>query len=255
MLSTPRTIFCQTELQFLPIDELKFGKLIARGLYAKLAENEPYAYDNINMTGNRFILSKDSGKSACQIEAHSICIEEREPQQVHLDEFTSIVANVTSSFETIAQRCPPIIAQRCKIQCLSQPLSSTDSLNLLAGKVANVLHAIDPFERPPSFFGVRFRFLPEEMFANDPSEEQERTAGAESEMTTDGSDFITMRFETYAHDFSNVWMEIAATYPAIPSLELRDAERIRHNIERTYRFLTERGKRFLDQFDDKADDI
>ncbi len=264
MLSTPRSIFFQTELEFLPIDELKLGKNIGRKLYAKMAESDPYAYDNVNIVGDTLTLStlKGTGQSACQIEPHSICIEERKPE-FEVGDFVSIVANILKGLQKIDETYPPIIVQRCKIQCLSQPHKSANSLELLAGKVARVLDKIDPFERSPSFFGVRFRFMPQGLFEAEGNEEGEAAAreqeqknqGRElAQKSRAGDSFVMMRFETYAQDLSMVWMEVAATYPVLPPIEVANGARIGDNIEQTYRFLTEKGKRFLEQFDQASSD-
>ena len=62
--------------------------------------------------------------------------------------------------------------------------------------------------------------------------------------------FVTLRLESYAQDASQVWMEVAGTYPQFEEpMALEDVTKIVDNIRNAYDFLTKNGKNFLDQFD------
>ncbi|RCS49175.1 hypothetical protein DTL42_11575 [Bremerella cremea] len=265
MLGEPRAILFHTELEFLPIDELSFGKAFGRKLYAQMAQLPvETAYDNIEMTSSTITLSTDrssSSRSSIELRKHSLTIEELKPD-FEVETFQDIVSQILQAVRDVDHRCPPVVMQRCKIHCLAQPHNVRNSLDLLAGRVASVMDKIDPFERPPSFFGVRFRFMPPEMFAHDHVDDGQGDASEET--TTDyqitevddstprhhGS-FVTMRFETYAQDIRQVWMEIASTYPVLPPIDLdsQNFDPILSNIDETYKFVTEKGRAFLGQFD------
>jgi hypothetical protein len=132
---------------------------------------------------------------------------------------------------------------------------------LLASRAARVYENIAPFERPPSFFGIRFRFQPvhlirrqeEELDAHDLTEEALQQAVADGRVE-EKSGLITLRFESYAKDPRKVWMEVAASYlQSEEPLTIAEIPRIVRNIKDSYLFLTENGKRFLDQFDTKPE--
>ena len=147
------------------------------------------------------------------------------------------------------------------MRCLAQPANSTP-LELLANRVASVYEQIEPFERPPSYFGVRFQFQPAILVPRSESEGSEEPEDSTAIETVDESDeegperpvempgHITLRLETYARDPSQVWMEAKAFYPqAVRPIFLTDLDRIAANIRHTYNFLTSNCKRFLDQYD------
>jgi hypothetical protein len=163
-----------------------------------------------------------------------------------------------------------------------------DSIDLLAGRVANVLTAFAPFERPPSYFGVRFRFLPLHMLGDDDYQsededevsvgeplnesvdhseedtnikdkeesenEDDKNGGSEEEESRPESDegFVTLRFETYHEDPKKIWMEVAMSFRSLDQpgfFDSSDIDIFSDNIRETYKFVSERSKRFLDQFD------
>jgi hypothetical protein len=246
MLADTRALFFQTELQLPPMKELKISKDQVRGLYNKMFEVGGYPYENLHLQGEMPALSTDrgDGKSLCEFGSHLIRIEEREPVG-GVDEFVCVVRTVLGGLGKVS----PIYVQRCRVQCVAQPHGSESSIGLLAGKVANVMHKIDPFERPPSYFGVRFRFVPG---VEEPEEGVSEAAGGTepAREAVEHKGFVNLRFETYSKDVKSVWMEVAAVYPfseliAVP--EHLDA--ITDNILETYRFLAEKSKKFLDQFD------
>lgn len=247
MLSEPRAIFFQTILEWPPVElyEFRIGKDVIRQFFNKLFEHEfiEHHYENLNLQAQKPTLSTRNvnRESICQFGDRSITIEERRPDFA-VDGFTTVVKEVLRGLKAVADEIPdyavpPFFVQRCRVNCLSQAMASGSSLELLAARVANVMEAIKPFERPPSFFGVRFRFPPVVL-------EAEGAQGAAFE------NFASVRFETYSEDPSQVWMEVAATHPLMHvGATLNEPERVIANIVESYEFLTLRCKAFLDQFD------
>jgi hypothetical protein len=255
MLGDPRALFYETELLLPPIAELKISKETVRNLYNKMFEVGGYQYENLELQGNTPTLSTrrgEDGLSKCQFESHSVTIEEKNPDFGSIDEFVNIVSTVLKGVELSA----PVFMQRCKIQCVFQAHGSENAIELLAGKVANVWDKIGPFERPPALFGVKFRFPP----GSDDEEQEKEEETSESEEVTakvatnrepiEYRGFVTLRIETYGKDAKQVWMEVSASYPASEPLSIPgDLEVIGNNIKDTYCFLTEKARKFLDQFD------
>lgn len=185
-------------------------------------------------------LTKDgTGSSMCRVRPDSIMIEETEPQ-VTVEQFIEIVQTILKAVGQTKHDCAPIFAQKCVIRSIAKPLGSKHSVNLLAAKIANVKKAIAPFNRPPQFFGIRFRFPPYEIV-------QEETEG---EGEVEGkNDFTTVRFETWAKDVEQVWIE-TAMMTFFQGIEIADSK-ISDNIQGSYNFLTKECVDFLNQFDDK----
>jgi hypothetical protein len=251
MLSEPRTIYVQTELRWLPIEGFGISKDGIRAIYNRLHERKQHSYENLDLQADTPTLSTrhEKGFSQCQIGSDGITIEEKRTEFT-IDEFIAIVKAV---LDALGDECPPLFAQLCKIQCLTQPHERGDSLSLLAGEVANVISCIDPFERPPSFFGVRFRFMPE-FLLEDAEENEEVEEGepapslpgdAELELREGSEAFVNVRFETFAEDMSLIWMEATASFAPQPI----DASKVAKNILEVYEFLAVKCKAFLDQFD------
>jgi hypothetical protein len=250
MLAEPRAIFYQTQLDWPPseVSQFRVGKEIVRGLFNKMfdAQFNEHRYENLDLQVHHPTLSRraDGRESVCQFAERSITIEEKKPDFGDVEGFVRIVQTVLSALHAAAEdipgtEVPPFFLQRCRIHCLCQVGNSDNSLHLLAGKVANVLDPVDAFERPPSFFGVRFRFPP--------------TIG-EGENQHRHEDFAAVRFETYAEDFSQVWMEVTTAQLLEPPVVLDDLGNLLQNVRDAYRFLTQRCKAFLDRFDDQPDD-
>ncbi|MEX2286140.1 MAG: hypothetical protein WD648_03560 [Planctomycetaceae bacterium] len=252
-LGDPTSILYRVQLQFFPIDELAFGKTFVRQLYSRLAEPGGYAYDDINFNDGPPTLStkrmthRGSGRSTCKISEHVLIIEESEPE-VDLPGFVEVVETVLAAISEVKEDCPPIIGQRCTIQCVAKPLNSEHSISLLAGKVSNVLDRIDPFERPPAFFGIRFRFPPFIKLIPEDADKNDDESPAEER-----HDFIALRFETWGQDVEQVWMEVVAQYVFQEAIELSNTSKIRDNITDSYNFLTMKGISFLNQFDTPDD--
>lgn len=265
MISEPKSILIATHLEY-PPEGFKIVDDEIVSLYHKLREPGGYRYENLVIQADPPRLFTegpgDDTESFCEIGPHTISIVERGAPVMAADEFAGVVQTVLGG---LGDRCPPFFFQRTKIQCLAQPISG-DSIELLAGKVANVLNRISPFGRPPSFFGVRFRFLPEEFFNDEGKQDEQGTeavADAHVEEESEGSlvdtpagvqsaeGFVTVRFESYSRDPSQVWMEVGAMDRLAPVVATQDIDRLGKSIVRVYKFLTENCKRFLDQFDDE----
>lgn len=250
MLSEPRAIFFQTVLEWPPVElcEFRIGKDVIRQFFNKLFEHEfvDHHYENLDLQAQKPTLSTRNvnRESICQFGDRSITIEERRPDFA-VEGFTTVVKEVLRGLKAVADEIddyvvPPFFVQRCRVNCLSQPMASGSSLKLLAARVANVMEVINPFERPPSFFGVRFRFSPVILETEDAEDAED--AAFES--------FASVRFETYSEDPSQVWMEVAATHPLMHvSATLNETEHVIANMVESYEFLTLRCKAFLDQFD------
>jgi len=269
MLSEPRVIFFQTELKVPPIEQFEIPKSkdLARQIYNKMFEPGGYRYENLDLQAPQPTLStrRESGQSICRVGTHSILIAESEPE-FEVDEFVGVVKTI---LRAIGNDFPPFfIPQLCKIQCLSQPNNCENAVDLLGGKVANVLGSIDPFERPPSYFGVRFRFsavdlhevqgdadadLNEEGGESEPvADVPQETKPPDQAQATEHESYVTLRFETYDKDVTQVWMEAAAVYPLL--IPVGDLDKVEYNIRETYRFLTMKAKKFLDQYDQPHDE-
>lgn len=260
MLSEPRAIFFQTELEWPPFEPFSVDRNVIRRLYNKMFEANGYEYPNLDLQSETPTLSKSdtSGKSACRFTKNSLVIEER-THNITQDVFVQVVETVLGGLRE--EHIQPFYIQRCRIHCLTQPHNCENSIRLLASRVANVFGSIQPFERPPSFFGVRFRFEPMVISAlpesdsgqGDTTEGQEIAEEAgileESESRIECEGYVSLRFETYEKDISQVWMEVAAAYPQDTPLTVANTQPITENIRKTYTFLTEKSKRFLDQFD------
>lgn len=252
MLSEPRAIFFQTELVWLPpqVSDYRLDKAAVRSLYNTLFEADfnDHCYENLDLQAQKPTLSseREGKRSICRFSENSITIEEQRPNFT-VEEFWEIVKTVVGAFKKVVEgdgsepSFPPFFCQRCRINCLTQPHEVDNSLTLLAERLSCVKNAISPFERPPSFFGVRFRFPPVVV----------KTETGETKARH--GDFATVRFETYSDDPSQIWMEILANYVPLAEESARTTldsmELFRTNIMNAYHFLTERCKAFLDQFD------
>jgi hypothetical protein len=252
VLGEPTALFFQVELRWPPPELVSFrvSHTLVRALFNKLFEPEysEFAYQNLELEPRRPTLSRQSGnaRSVLQFDSSSLTIEESKSES-HLNQFEKHIAAVLRALASVATglevEVPEFFLQRCKIQCLAQPYNSTGSLPLLAGGVANVLERIDPFERPPCHFGVRFRFPPAEIV------DQEGEEGEEGEVRTHRN-FATVRFETYEADPAMVWMEVASEYMLYPNeIALADDRKITAHVQETYDFLTQQCVHFLNQFD------
>lgn len=257
MLSEPRALLFQTELLLPPIPQLKISSERVRKLYNNLHETAGHRYKNIELDGDTPTLSSkkdDEVVSTCRFESHSVIITEKRPE-FGVDDFIEIVRRVLGGLGQLS----PIYSQRCRIQCCSS--ASHNALHLLAGKVANVYEKIEPFDRPPSQFGIKFRFPPttvelvdDEDETEDPAEVSDGDEDSGHEPTaTETIDFrgdVTLRIETQPRDEKQVWMEVAVSHVFDGVRSVPDnLNEIVENISDAYNFLTEKGKNFLDQFD------
>ena len=252
MLGDPTSIYFQTELRFIPIDELRFSKNFVRDLYARLAKPGGYPYEDLSIQegtptmSSKRVTQSGAGSSVCKISQNTIMIEETEPQ-ITVEDFTENVDTVLKIVNKVKTDCAPIFGQKCTIRCVAKPQKSKHSVALLAGKITNVLNAINPFKRPPQFFGIRFRFPPVRIEHEDKDQENERSEVEEK------PDFISVRFETYGKDIEQVWIEVTAMNLFSEPIEVSDTPKISANIKGAYKFLTEECIGFLNQFDEHPD--
>jgi hypothetical protein len=284
MLSTPRPIYLKTELMLLPIKDFGFSRQTVRELYLNLSKPGGYDYANLDLQEGRPTLStrRTTGYSRCALGNDRIVIEESKPE-MPVTEFIGVVQTVLRTLTAIRPSIPPVVMQACKINCLSQPHSMKRALPLLAGKVANVLQPIEPFQRLPSLFGVRFRFFPRAMLdlsdetsESDPPVEknaeeeavQENATGSveSADIAPEGVDqpqdneeewgqgFMDVRFETWHEDPAQIYLEAIAQFPPVQELlSATTLDKIGKNIEETYNFLSANCKSFLDQFDNEGE--
>lgn len=254
MLSETIAVFFQTELRWPPPDLIDFriDRTIVRALYNKLFEPEfsDHAYDDLELGSISPTLSRRSGVARATIEfdISSITIDESKSES-HVEQFGNHVTQVLRALKDVTADLhvdvPKFFSQRCKIHCLSQPHNSPDALRLLAGGVANVFERIQPFERPPCHFGVRFRFPPAAIVIKN----------GEGETTQTHGNYATVRFETYEDDPTRVWMEVASEYLLYPNeIGLDDSDKVTEHIRHSYDFLTDQCVQFLNQFDEALSD-
>ncbi len=267
MLTGISTIYLSVELAYPDHPNFAIKKEQVRELYAKLNAPGGYAYENLDLQAEIPTLStrrEGGGQSLCQIGKGKIRIVEDKPT-FGVDDFVDIVKTVLAG---LPPSIGPLFSQRCRIRCTAQPANCTDSIDLLAGKLANALTTITPFGRPPSFFGVRFRFAPAtQMQPQPPKEQGTEVASPEEAKTPRGKKkpkkkqevhhrgFYTLRFETFGDDIKKVWIETDSVFIE-DVIETSDHGAVSHNIRETHAFATENAKKFLDQFDKKdGDDI
>lgn len=286
MLSEPRTIFFQSELVLPTMKEFRVGKAQARALFVRMHQPGGCPFENFEvLQGDEVSLStkRDEGRWTCAFSPKGIRIEEDQPDcevDGFIDKFKTVLRGLGDDF-------PPIVLlQRCRIQCTVKP-HHMGSIKLLAKELANVYDTFQPLGRIPTYFGVRFRFLPMDMLLEDIREEledeeieaehEEREddepefdeSGDEGEASHDliiegpsgsypirhmRSDdaMMTLRFETYSNDLSQVWIEAAGEFRAFTDKNVfryDDIELMGNNIKDTYRFIAERCTKFLEQFD------
>jgi hypothetical protein len=258
MLSEPTAILFETQLGWPPPEIVSFRvtKDLVRALYNKLHEAEfnDFAYQNLELQGSGFCLftkHEEGGASRCRFGDGNVSITE-EATTATVDDFVRRAKAVLRALAAVCADAnvepPPVLTQRCKINCLSQPHESESPIELLAKRLARVVDKIEPFGRPPAFFGVRFRFPPAS-FMEDGEDKSEQ--GKEDDSQTE--DFSAVRFETYSEDQSKVWMEVSSNrfFQSLLDVSGDGLGEIESGIRTSYRFLTENCKDFLDQFDVK----
>jgi hypothetical protein len=267
MLGGMRSILLQTTLKWPPFQGYSVKKEAVRRLYNKMFTPQGFRYENLELQSETPTLSTrhGSGHSICRFGQDFLTIEEKASENTAIEPFVEIVRTVLSGLER--DDVPLFFLQQCKQQSLAQPANARTPLELLAKRMSRVYEAVEPFERPPSHFGLRFQFEPVMIVADEDRSPaniadahlHEEVAGNElttNDSTPDGAGiracdgFITVRFETYEKDLSQVWMEATASYLQTEQpLRHTELDRITSNILSTYTFLTDKCKRFLDQFD------
>lgn len=248
MLSELRSIYFMTEFKYPPFEAFMVSRDQVQDLFQKLSQDPAFRYENLDRQASPPFMStrgdEDKGESRCEIGKDSIrFIEDR--MSISVEDFADRACKV---LETLGEDCPPIFYQKCEVECLAQPHVSNDSLVLLAGVVSNVANKIGPFGRPPSFFGVRFRFAP---YNKDEDEDEDQKDWVSDE---DHSGFITARFETYSKDRSMVWIEVVSSNPCKEIISPKNLDTAKENILSTSRFAQERCIAFLNQYDDEESD-
>lgn len=244
MLSEVRPLSFETELVFIPADEVQFDRRTVLDLFTNLSEFGTYENLQLQSSPPEMSTKRDVGESICRIGKHRLALIEKRPE-FSVDRFEQKVEDVVSSLAEVSKNCPPVIMQRCKISGTAQPNNCEHSIELLAGRISGVMEKIEPFGRPPAYFGIRFRFPPARMFDKDDDGEPDE------ESAIDFDDYVTLRFETYARDVSQVWMEVETMNMFEEVADPKASELFAQNIKRTYGFLSEQAVQFLNQFDEK----
>ena len=247
MLSEPQAILFETQLGWPPAEIVAFRptKDFVRGLYNALHETEfnEFVYQNLELQGlSLYSKHEEGGVSRIKFNDGHIAITE-ENSGTTVEDFVRRVRTVSTALAQVSAKYElgsvPLFTQRCKINCLSQP-NEVSPLDLLASRMSVVKEEIEPFGRPPAFFGVRFRFPPVTIVEDD-----EETIAEELE------DYCVVRFETYSDDQSKVWMEVASSRLFKSAVDFSDdgQQIVEAGIRCAYKFLSENCKNFLDQFD------
>jgi hypothetical protein len=259
MLSGIRTTFFSTELLTPPVEEMRINKEHIRDLYIRLTTpGQGRPYENLDLQKSPCVLSsrrENGGESVCRIGDDRLVIQEYKPT-ITVGEFVGLVDSVLQNLDV-----PAFFMQRCRIQCVGQPVHCTP-LELLSGRVANVdgEDKIKPFERPPFEFGVRFRFAPHDPQDVQPKADPDNPAEPQEQAVEKPAPsrrrklkapiykgFMNLRIETYNEDEKLVWLEAASTYQNIFTNANRSE--IGDNINETHKFMTEQAMRFLAQYD------
>src|SRR5215831_13869811 len=126
MLAEQVSIYFMTQLRFLPIEELRFGKSFVRELYAYLGRTGGHPYENLRLQSDPPRMSTDrststgESTSVCEVGADGIQIEESEAE-IHIDHFVEIVDTVLKAVSEVKKETAPIFAQRCVFRCRVKP--------------------------------------------------------------------------------------------------------------------------------------
>lgn len=243
MLSEVRSIYFMTEFKYPPFEDFRVSRDQVQALFEKLSKDSAFRYENLDRQASPPFMSTrgddDKGESRCEIGKDSIrFVEDR--VTVSVDDFANRVCKV---LETLGADCPPIFYQKCEVECLVQPHGTQNPLELLAGCVSNVADRIGPFGRPPSYFGVRFRFEP---YNEDEDEDSQDWVSDE-----DHSGFITARFETYSKDRRMVWIDVVSSNPCREIISPGNLTPAKENIFSASRFAQEKCIAFLNQYDEE----
>lgn len=252
-----RSIYFSTVLEYPPLDAFRITREEIQRLFHELSEDAGNRYDNLHLQGRPPFLSIEreeaSAESRCEIGKHTIRIFEEKPEFT-IDRFCDRVCKILSA---LGNDCPPIFFQKCEIRCLAGVTNAKSALHLLARGAANVYNKIQPFKRPPSYFGLRFRFQPvtEEDLEDDAEQGliESDFVGVTDEGVPDidsiGQSYVVARFETYSQDRTQVWIEVVASYPCQKPITPENLKPIRDNITSAYNFATKQCLEFLDQWD------
>ena len=104
-----------------------------------------------------------------------------------------------------------------------------------------MIDKIDPFKRPPSFYGMRFRFAP--------ANEEDLKAFDNVPGGPVKDDYLTVRYEIYSDDTSYIWIEVESRRYFTEFMDISKTDEIAKNIRETHEFMKNNGVAFLEQFD------
>jgi len=242
MPSDPITIYFENELEFVPFEGLHFDGDFTAELYHEL--RQPGAgtrYKNLTLDPSLLLSTSETTSGGnisrrCELDGHRISVIEKRTTST-VEQFADSVGDVLKAMHKVRVDNPPIYSQRCRIQALWKPSNCESPLILLAHHASRVLDKIDSFNRPPSFFGMRFRFAP--------------AAEEDLEAFPDGkerNDFSTVRYEVYADDPDYIWIEVDSQR-FVSSMKITQIDEISSIIRETHDFVTDNGVKFLEQFD------
>jgi hypothetical protein len=263
-----RSIYFSTVLQYPPFEGFRITRDQIQSLFQELRKNAGHRYENLHLQGkpSPYLSTEQEetdGFSKCEIGKQSIRVIENEPE-ITIGHFTERVCAILTA---LGDNCPPILMQRCEVRLLANTTHAKSALDLLTKHTANVFDKIAPFGRPPSHFGLRFRFHPyslEDIAAEtnegdvdedegEPVESEEHDDSvAKFEIPDSEDSFITARLETYGEGRKQVWIEVVSSCPCRQSVNHENLDPVKLHIDATYRFATDKCLAFLNQWDKKS---
>jgi hypothetical protein len=252
------SIYFSTVLQYPPFEGFPITRDQVQSLFHELSKDAGNRYENLHLQGRPPYFSTeredDSGMSRCEIGKQSIKIFEDKPD-ITIEQFSDRVCAI---LKALGDDCPPFLFQRCEVRILANPTHAKSALELLAKGPASVYEAIEPFGRPPSHFGLRFRFLPYSASDIEEQEEDESQSEGPFELVSQDPDnpegeesFVSARFETYTKNSKQVWIEVVSSCPCRTAIIPENIAPVNKHILSTYQFATDKCLSFLNQWDIK----
>ncbi len=245
MSSEVITIFFENELEFAPFDGLHFDGNFAADVFHELRQpGAGLAYEAFSPKPRSLLSTSETSPSGkisrqCEFGEFSISMSESRTKST-VEQFSESVADVLKAVGKVRGENPPVFGQRITARSIWKPTKCPNPLVLLAGNASRVIDMIDPFNRPPSFFGMRFRFTPAD---EEDLKAFERSGGAAKH------DFLTVRYEIYSDDTEYIWIEVESQRYFSEFTDITKTEEIAKNISETHEFMTNNGIEFLEQFD------
>lgn len=246
MSSEAITIYFENELEFVPLEGLHFDGDFAADLYQELRKpGSGLAYKNLLQEPSILLSTSETmpnGKMSrqCEISDHSILMSESRTKST-VEEFSESVTDVLKAVAEVRDVNPPIFSQRSTVRALWKPTHCRHPLVLLACHASRVIDKVDPFNRPPSFYGMRFRFAPAD---EDDLKPFDNGRGGSAK-----HDYLTVRYEIYSDDTSYIWIEVESRQYFTEFMDISKTAEIGKNISETHEFMTNNGVAFLEQFD------